>query len=91
MTDYRCPSCDGGFPESAASDGCPWCGESMDGARSSGITTPAFDPTLPNRGPLSRERKEFKLANSTPDAEFDRLNALANTDRRVEIMGADFE
>jgi len=55
MTDYRCPSCDGGFPADDHDDACPWCGEAMDAA-----TPPAssFDPVPPsdmNTGPLSLE------------------------------------
>lgn len=30
MTDYRCPTCTGGFPASALEDGsCPWCGQEL--------------------------------------------------------------
>ena len=44
MTDYSCPSCGGGFPDTGE-DACPWCGESMDGG-DDGPTTPGsiFDP-----------------------------------------------
>jgi hypothetical protein len=35
MVDYRCPSCDGGFP--APADACPWCGETLDGHGDDGL------------------------------------------------------
>ena len=52
MTDYRCPSCDGGFPE-PDDDECPWCGEPMDGASASTTSDFAIATTNMDGGPLS--------------------------------------
>jgi len=48
MSDYQCPACGGGFPASDMADGCPWCGESMDGREksSSDVTTPVVGSAL---------------------------------------------
>jgi len=49
MTDYRCPSCEGGFPEGAHDDACPWCGETMSGSsQSEAMWRLPIDPKDPN-------------------------------------------
>lgn len=73
MTEYRCPSCDGGFPE-PDDDQCPWCAEAMDGSRSSdiGLSTAPLDAgarideiTTP-RDSL-REQLEHREGDARPD------------------------
>jgi hypothetical protein len=40
MTDYKCPSCGGGFPQTGHHGECPWCGKEMDDDHDTGIGAP---------------------------------------------------
>jgi len=85
MCDYRCPTCDGGFPASGDTDECPWCGETMDAKAStpssqrdplSSLPSDRFG--LPEHGPRPRGF-ERGTRSSRPLFEDDGSNDLFDT------------
>lgn len=90
MTDYKCPSCGGGFPAPALDDECPWCGKAMDGRESSSGVVPTVADNTTGIGGLTgvRSRIDSSSFDSTPEPGDSPLRR-SRIEPRVKIQGLD--